>query len=489
MNEILPPLTSFMGSAPQAGAQPAPATGGSPSLPPLSSFMTDPSAQPVTPAITEQKPGFIQSIVQSLASPFLRLGATGADIGAQGLEIGADAIGEGNSDYANELQNSINNVQKNGIDYGYFGKVTPLGQTGSLAGNLEQDVGTGLEAGSTVATGATGVPETVTGTAALFGGTSALNSAGAALSEGDDAKDTAYKSFIGGLTGAATGGVFKGAGMALDSLTSKLPTALYNNVLKISKNMISSGKSPAEFLANNGTWGTLGSILNESKAGIDEMNAAVAPKLDGVTDKIESQSIIDGAVVRLQKEYGSMYSTAQLEDTIRGLPINQLTTNESLDAKTANQLRSQIDSSLGSRYWLTQGTTPVSKDALAAVSNELRGTIQKVSDTSTEFSTLSKWIRTAQGAQKAIDTADQKFGLGFKDLLYTAGGFAAGGPVGGIGSLAAEKVMQSPVFKTGLAQVLTKVGGLATDQAGSISKTAVMNLLNGLIGTGQQKSQ
>lgn len=423
-----------------------------------------------------QAPGFFQSVAQSIAKPFLKLTSTASDIGAQAVGIGAQALGRP------DIAQKIDAQRAKGTTYGYLGNVKPIKSMGEA-------VGTGLEVGATAASFATGMPSTYVGAAKLFGGISSLSSAGSALSEGDSVKQTVYKTFIGGLTGAVLGVATKGVGDVIEKATTKLPETLYNNVLKISKNMRVSGKSPATFLKDEGTWGSLGSIYNKAQTGIDEMNTAIAPKLANSTDMLQSDEVLNRAVNTLQTKYGAMYSEPQLKAIVTGLPLNNLQPNTSIDVKSANLLRSQIDSVIGDKFWITQGTTPIGKDALEAVSNELRSTIQGISGSAPEFATLSKWIAVKKAAQSAIDVGDQKFGLGLKDLLYTAGGFAGGGTLGAMGTLAAEKIMATPIFKTGLAQVISKVGGLASDKAGYVSKTVLLNLLNGFMNKQQSPNQ
>ena len=85
-------------------------------------------------------------------NPLLKLGASGADVLGRGLQIGSQLAGKlgvpGATDFANKLEPSLQDVEKNGVDYGPLGKATPLGQTGSIGGDLTESLTTGLKGGA-----------------------------------------------------------------------------------------------------------------------------------------------------------------------------------------------------------------------------------------------------------------------------------------------------------------------------------------------------
>ena len=90
---------------------------------------------------------------------------------------------------------------------------------------------------------------------------------------------------------------------------------------------------------------------------------------------------------------------------------------------------------LGDRYFLSQTESPILKEAMGTISNVLRRNIQSLSGTQSQFSQLSKWIKTQQIVDRAIGIADSKYGLGLLDVLAGAGGATIGftGSEGGIG--------------------------------------------------------
>ena len=72
-------------------------------------------------------PGFIQGVIQSAASPFLRFAAPLADIG--GTVVGAAAIGVGKLIGSKRLAQAGEKTLQRPVtkDFGYFGKARPVG--------------------------------------------------------------------------------------------------------------------------------------------------------------------------------------------------------------------------------------------------------------------------------------------------------------------------------------------------------------------------
>ena len=54
--------------------------------------------------------------------------------------------------------------------------------------------------------------------------------------------------------------------------------------------------------------------------------------------------------------------------------------------------------------------------------------------------------------------------------------------VGGTAGIVLERGITSPAIRTGIAQAISKINKIPTDTAGRISKTAVITLINNLMG-------
>jgi hypothetical protein len=339
---------------------------------------------------------------------------------------------------------------------------------------------------------------TVVGSAAQFGGLGAAQSGAESLAQGNDYKQAAIDAFKGGLTGAAVGGAAKLAGNLFSKLTARTPEALYNNALKVTQKIKMAGQSPAAFLADHGTWGSLGSFSKAAQEGMDTADTAIAAKLKGAPP-IPTSTVLQQAVDALKKSVGSQYTQKQLEDEVLKLPVAKLFEGESIPAEEANVLRKQVDKMLGDRFFQSGSASPLSKEALGAVNTALRNTVKTSSGTEAEFAQLSQWVRTHKAVQRAIGLADSKYGLGLYDMLSGAGGAIIGGlggdgdigtrlknaAVGGVTGLAVERGLNSPAVKTGMAQLLKSATKIPTDTAGKISKAAVTELIARFAGAKQ----
>lgn len=160
--EIQQYLDGLKSGQSQNQSSPHPDTGGL-----VHSVPSAPSTAPVP-----SNPGFIQSAVQGLTGFIPKLASSVADVGLQGTSIAQQLLG--NKQGAADTEQRAQDLENNGMDFGYFGKnVTPLGHTGSALGDFKESAGTGIQGGLSVssAVGAGGLLK------GLFQGGTALTSA------------------------------------------------------------------------------------------------------------------------------------------------------------------------------------------------------------------------------------------------------------------------------------------------------------------------
>ena len=106
------------------------------------------SPQPTQPT---SQPGPVQSVIQSAASPFLKIGSS--------IRSGADLVGSitgqvlGNQSMENSANADYNKGQSQGYDYGYFGKNKPMNGVGDALATGAQ---AGVEVGGVIGAGALG---------------------------------------------------------------------------------------------------------------------------------------------------------------------------------------------------------------------------------------------------------------------------------------------------------------------------------------------
>ena len=195
------------------------------------------------------------------------------------------------------------------------------------------------------------------------------------------------------------------------------------------------GKSPSGFLIEKGTWGNLGTFKKTADEGIKITNEQIKNVLTNNTKTINGESIYREASEVLKNKFGKIIDPTEISGVLRKIQAAGLKTNEQISLVEANQIRQQLDRLLGDRYFLSQTESPILKEAMGTISNVLRRNIQSLSGTQSQFSQLSKWIKTQQIVDRAIGIADSKYGLGLLDVLAGAGGATIGftGSEGGIG--------------------------------------------------------
>lgn len=182
-----------------------------------------------------------QGILRSFASPFLKTAATGIKIG-KGAYNGAQALGDlalgDKAGFNRNIQEGNDAMAPKPIDFGYFGKVNPLGANSSktflpTGGDLKETIGTGLELGS-YALGGEGLvsgasnllkrPITSTLARGALTGleTGFTGGLGHGLGERESLLGAAGEGAIGGAGGAVGGVLLSGAGSLLGKTAARV---------------------------------------------------------------------------------------------------------------------------------------------------------------------------------------------------------------------------------------------------------------------------
>lgn len=455
----------------------------------------------VSPAATvkqkeKDEESFFQKLAQTAASPFLRALTTGV-----AAIQGATNLATGDVEGAQAAMGDR--------DFGYFGKVSPYGRDADTLGEFARDVvGGGLELGSNfvglgvaddvarsaVAGGramARSGLKTASKTAAMGTAAGAASGAGQSLQEGDDLKATIKNAFVQGLAGGAVIGLGSAVSRGVSSAAKSLPRRLYNSALGVTKTLEIAGRSPADDLLDKNVVGSLGSLYRKAVDGADDMAAKVSQILSSSEKTVPSANIIDEAVNDLAGRFGKTYSEQDLRAIVESLPLNALKQADELPVKVANELRHELDSITPSKYFVSDATQSLKIEAMGTVANKLREAVQTAEKaTRPLFKDWSMYIQTRNLVADKIAGIDTKFGLGFGDLLFggalTTGSGSLPAAIAGVG---ARKALGSASVKTriavGVKQVSSVIDRLPTDAAGNVSKAAVIAIIRGLLGDGE----
>lgn len=367
---------------------------------------------------------------------------------------------------------------------------------------LKENIGAGLSLGSTVASLGTPGAGTVARSALQFGTLSASAAAGDALSDNASLENTARSAFKGGLTGAALGAGVKVATNAIGSLVSKGPEAIYNNSLRVLNRMKDAGKSPAEFLKDEGVWGSLGTFKKAAAEGIAKESAAIKSKLPAAGGT-NWGTVQERAFKKLEKSLGELYSKPQLEQLINDVPVSSLQSSaDDVPWEKLDSTRQALGKYIGDNKWLAANSSEKIK-AAKAVYGAMSELEKAATGATEEFHRLSQWLNTEKVVNRAIGIADNRYGLGLYDFVSGTGGAAIGGLTsdGSIGDrltnaatgaaigIGLERSLTSPALKTGIAQLLTKLESIPTDAAGRVSKAAITQLIGRLTQTTEETPQ
>lgn len=376
------------------------------------------------------------------------------------------------------------------------GSTTQQSITSALAPQgTAQNVGFGAEkiGEGAAALAATGNPETLLGNAGQMGAISAVQGGLQSLGQGNSLMDAAKNSFYSGLVGAVSGAAGKFAQNSLASAAEKGPAAIYNNVLNVMQRVKEAGRSPATFLANQGVWGSLGSMSRQIAEGLQEEGGNIAAKVATVAGGTSWAEIKQGAVKALQSKFGDLYSVPQIEAMIENVPAASLKNAEGdVPWAQANNVRQQLGKLIGDSKWL-QSTPTEATAAAQAVYRSLAKTIQDGTGTHEEFGRLAQWMQSNKAITRALMQEDKKWLPGFYDWAAGALG-ALGGATSGdglhtagaaLGSVVLERASRSPRLLTGAAQFMPHLAGPFSNALQQGARATVGGLVPTLMGANQ----
>lgn len=392
----------------------------------------------------ESKTGLVQRLVQSAAQPFLKVASS-----ANALIHSGD-------------QEKYQNIQKEGTDFGYFGKATPVGAGFDVTKGVSENVKPILEAAGTGAE--------LASYALPVKGIKQAISAGAVMGAGSGLRETGTLS--GGIKGGLLGGVLGTAGGGLAKALESLPRSLTETAFK--------GLTPeqATKVLNEKSIGSIDNILQQSRKAVAEGGSKIDELLKGSGNNTGygANSIRD--TLKQFPEFNKEGGVDKMLSKVKSLISNSKTIGEDRATITSyidkiadgtatlyekNKVRSAIDSATSGSYGkLARAISPSSGHDLAMTfADALRNEVQSVvPDTQPIFSELAKEI----GIRKALAKLSAKKPGGiirWRDILPFMTGSAIGGPLTGIGSVLAERAIENPAVQFGIAKATRAAGNVA----------------------------
>lgn len=318
-------------------------------------------------------------------------------------------------------------------------------------------------------------------------GSSTLIGAGMAggdrASKGGSVGEVAKSALGGAVTGAAVSGTFMGAEQALKGLQS-LPQRLVRSATGQSKTELLAGKDISKYVLENKRLGTAEQLIRSSQKAIDQADTLISKNLASVTDRtIPLKDIVSDIATSINSAGGEI-DDAGVRSILDGLApqVKKTLQKEVVTLAEANQLRSQLDKTLGNRAFIS-AQLPYNKGILMDFTNAVREQVKANAPEGTRaaFNTYAKEIklRDLLEAKVAGSSRNQLIGLG--DLI--SGGF--GGAIGGLPGAAlgagARRAVQSTPALIGSAIGLQKLDQTLTPIISALEpqlQTAIINAIN-----------
>lgn len=298
--------------------------------------------------------------------------------------------------------------------------------------------------------------------------------AGKAIEENKTTEETLKQAFTTGLTSAATYGVISSIGKLGKLALEKLPSKLYNSVVKI-------GKESADTMLNEKQIGTLGKLKAISDNEVSKLNESISNKITKESGSFNSKEFIDKIYKSIKSDWQG-YSKEKILKSIEEAGIDPFLKNKTVDYEIANNVRKGIGETLGT-VWKTDNPK-FNQSIRIKIWKEISNTIKSTTNTEEDFSRLATYTKASIKLGKIINNQSEKFNISLYDILGGGFGYAGGGLTGAAIGAVGRRVVENPLLKTGTAVGLNELNKiiekLPIDKAGKISKTLLINAFKNL---------
>ncbi len=306
---------------------------------------------------------------------------------------------------------------------------------------------------------------------------------GKAAAEGGDLEKVAKEATVGGTVGAGTSLAFGGAEAALKSFRA-LPQRLIRSATGQSKNEILAGKDITKYVLENKKIGTSDQLIRGSQQAIDQADEIIKTNLASVRDKtIPVRGIVADIADSVNKSGGEIDEVG-VRSILESLApqVKKTLGKETLTLAEANQLRSQLDKTLGNRAFIN-AQLPFNKGILKDFTNAIREQVKNSAPEGTRaaFNTLAKEIalRDLLIKKSAGMSRNQVIGLG--DLISGTLGGAVGGIPGALATAGAKRVAESTIAKTGTAVMVDNLDKALTPVLAGLEPAAQTAVINAIV--------
>lgn len=356
----------------------------------------------------------------------------------------------------------------------------------------EQNLGNALNAGATLASGATGAGSTLAEKLLLSTGMGAAYGAAQPAEKNAGAGAVAEGGALGAVTGAATQGALSGLGALGKYATQELPSSLLTGKLGFTVKQVQNGVNDkaTDLILKNKMVGSVASLSRSTDAAMSDLNTKISDALAAHANDttISLSQAAEDTANRLQKAGWS--ATAQdVMDAAKGLlgkkPGSSILSSDEADLSATNRLRQGLDAATKpSAFLKTQN--PEQTTLAMEFANTLRGVVKTVApETAPLFDEYAKNITLSHALDKLAAQGHRIRGL--RDILGAGlgafPGMFMGNPIlGAAAGVGLERAATSLGVQTGVAVGLDQLGRLAP-YLSKLSMPQRLFLMNTLGGT------
>jgi len=395
------------------------------------------------------------------------LGKVGSFLGVEklGRRIGAE-IGKLVSPSTDKALKDL--VQKGQMTPEEYKNISTLGVSNKEA------LGSAIETAATIGTagiasGAKLGVKAIAKTGAKLAGAGAAAGFGRGLSEDKNLQDSLGQAFTTGVASAATFGVLAGAGKLTSKVLEKLPTRIFASVAKLET-------QSAKALLDAKQVGTLGKLKGFADKEAGRLDKLIQARIVKNNGSINTKKMLNDVINSTRKEFTGV-SKEKILRGIKEANVEQLLKKKSVDYLTADKLRQELGKTIGFA-WKTDNP-PLNKAIRMNLWKGLVNTYRTPTKTNQLFKQYAPLVKASSRLGKVMANQEKKFGFSLYDYIGGGFGFAGGGIPGAIAATTARKVAGSPVAKTAAAVGLNELSNILkkipTDNAGRISRTALVN--------------
>lgn len=266
----------------------------------------------------------------------------------------------------------------------------------------------------------------------------------------------------------AIGGTVQG----LANLSDSIPRRIMNNLLPQLKD-----STTIDYAINNTKLGSVDSMVSKSESALNSYNTQIKAILNHPD---YADTTIDGTTVAgdtLKKFPNSEYTPSIVFSKIKNMIPGSAALVTKLEKgilslDEANTLRQAIDQ-VTYKTIIDSPEIRAGKELAAAFGNSLRENVKTLApETRSIFSDYAKEVNLRKALTKLSLKSAKKGAVSMKELLIALGAAGVTGPIGGLGSLALEKLINLPASKVGLAKMIKRASSIGQKTAGIISKAS-----------------